>query len=356
METPENDPDGILFTASETASLEAGGYEGAGWLFSIARIDETRIHELLCADMSGMEVFAKDADGNYYLYLHPTDVRYERATPEAMQADAEQWSMLCEWANNVRDQLTNQNELESISFNNSIVDICLARVVWMDDVKATLETGEYGPVALDSVDGTPWAEFIMQGWFTEAESEAQPEGEAITLALPDEDITLDFFPDNYVRVNAGGDGTLYQAMWYDETVSFTEALQGWYYAEAEADGLREPDTSLDGYLGEWSEKIAGRAYISIEKGLAPGTAKIQANWPDSAAVMNVWHMTARLDEEGNLGYELGQWEQIEFDEEGNDWTLDSSWEESGWFWLNDDGELRWHNNTFESDEDSTFIR
>ena len=179
---------------------------------------------------------------------------------------------------------------------------------------------------------------------------------AITLALPDEDITLDFFPDNYVRVNAGGDGTLYQAMWYDETVSFTEALQGWCYAEAEADGLREPDTSLDGYLGEWSEKIAGRAYISIEKGLAPGTAKIQANWPDSAAVMNVWHMTARLDEEGNLGYELGQWEQIEFDEEGNDWTLDSSWEESGWFWLNDDGELRWHNNTFESDEDSTFIR
>ena len=43
VEAPENDPDGILFTVSEKASVEAAealGEEdtGAGWLFDICKI------------------------------------------------------------------------------------------------------------------------------------------------------------------------------------------------------------------------------------------------------------------------------------------------------------------------------
>ena len=98
VQTPENDERGILITVSETASLETGRFEGAGWLFSIGTVSEERLHEMLCADMSGAQVFAKDADGRYFMYYHPTDVRYVRATPEDMAADQDQWSELNEWA------------------------------------------------------------------------------------------------------------------------------------------------------------------------------------------------------------------------------------------------------------------
>ena len=74
IETPRNNPSGILFSVSEKASVEAAkaqGYENAGWLFSIGTVTEDALHEALCYDMSGAEVFAKNTDGQ-----HPTDMRY----------------------------------------------------------------------------------------------------------------------------------------------------------------------------------------------------------------------------------------------------------------------------------------
>lgn len=50
VETPEDDADGILFTVSETASVEAGTCDGAGWFFSIGKVNEARLQEMMCQD------------------------------------------------------------------------------------------------------------------------------------------------------------------------------------------------------------------------------------------------------------------------------------------------------------------
>ena len=355
VETPANDTNGILFSVSETASREAGSFEGAGWLFDVARISEEKLHELLCYDMSGVEVFAKDEDGSCYVYYHPTDVRYERATAEEMERDAAQWSMLCEWAEGMKDKLAEQNGLERVYYGNSDIDICLARAAYMDGVNYTLSTTEYGPVAGGGVNGAPYAEFVMRGFFTMTEDEA-PDGEYVVLSLPDEDVRIDFFtaPGAYARVVAGGQETMYQAAWWDDDVSYADAMRGWYYAAAEKTGVKPVDESLKAYLGSWAEKIAGRGYVVIEKSVAPGKARITASWPDGAAVMNTWEMTATL-EDGRLAYENGHWEVREYGENDEERTTDESYEESGYFYLNDAGELCWHNERVDS-EDSVFVR
>ena len=78
-DTPHNDPDGVIFSVTELAAYEAATAQGldldnAGWLFDIRLVDEDTLHELLCYDMSGERVFARDAAGNYYLFCQPTDV------------------------------------------------------------------------------------------------------------------------------------------------------------------------------------------------------------------------------------------------------------------------------------------
>ena len=94
-EVPENSPDGTLFTVSEKASVEAaGGEDGAGRLFSIVRISKEKMQEMRCDDMSGNEIFARDADENYYVYRHPTDVRFFRESYENVETDMQIWSEL----------------------------------------------------------------------------------------------------------------------------------------------------------------------------------------------------------------------------------------------------------------------
>ena len=356
VETPQNDADGILFTVSETASMEAGGYDGAGWLFSIGALSERALHEMLGSDMSDADVFAWDGGDNYYMYYHPTDVRYERATAEEMERDSEQWSMLCEWAESMKDKITERNGLEHVAYGNSIVDIYVARAAWLDGVNATLSTTEYGPVAVKGVDGTPYAEFVMHGFFDMVDDAEAPDGEYVALNFPDDDVRLDFFfaPDNYIRVTSGGSETLYQAVWWDDDISNAEAMQGWYYAVAEEAGVRERDDSLLDYCGLWYEKIAGRGEIQCAASVAPDKVRITASWPDSAALMNEWEIIATL-EDGKLIYENGHWTLTEFDENGEGWTTDEGYEESGYFYLNGSGELCWHDDRAQRDEDSAFI-
>ena len=357
VETPAEDENGILFTVAETASQEAGGYEGAGWLFSVAKVSEARLHEMLGADMSGRDVFARDYEGNYYVYYHPTDVRYERATAEEMTRDAAQWTMLNEWAAGVPEQLIGTNGLENVSFGNTEVEISLARAAWAEGTGATLSTTEFGPVDAALADGTPYVMFVLQSPFWETDPAETPDGEYVALQLPGEDTRLDFFfaPGGYVRLVRGEDEKLFQAMWTDENVSCADAMQGWYYAAAEQAGLKEADHALDAFRGTWAEKIAGRGTITFLDAVAPGVVKIEASWPESAGVMDTWHLTARL-EDGKLVYENGQRIVTEFDEKGEGWTVEESWDESGWFAFNEAGELCWHDNNNDSGEDSLFIR
>ena len=357
VETPANDPDGILFAVSETASMEAGGYEGAGWLFSIGSVSEKKLHEMLGNDMSGAEVFAKGGDESYYIYYHPTDVRYERATPEEMERDQAQWTMLCDWAEQMRDKFVDQNGLEYAGFGNSELDMYVARAAWQDGVNYTVSTTEFGPLAGGGVDATRFAEFVLHGYFGDTDATEAPDGEYVVLEFPDEDVRIDFFfaPDAYARVTSGGQETLYQAGMWDDNVSYAEAMQGWYYALAEQAGVKRADESLRPYVGIWAEKIAGRGMVTIEPSVAPGKANISATWPDSAAVMNEWELFGVLEDD-RLAYENGNWQVKEYDENGEGWTTDESYEETGYFYLNDAGELCWHDDRGMRDEDSAFIR
>ncbi len=354
VETPE---DGVLFTVSETASLEAGGYEGAGWLFSIGKADADRLHELLGQDMSGVYAFAKDDAGMYYLCYHPTDVRYERATPKEMARDQEQWSMLTAWVEQEINRFADQNGLQYVSFGNSPVDMLLARAAWGDE-KAVLSTAEYGPADAKGADGTDTAEFAIRSSFEEVGPADTPEGEYVTLSLPQEDAHLDFFfaPGGYVRLVQGGLEWLYQAFWYDDTVSPAEAMQSWYYAAAEKAGLREHDGAADAFTGLWREKIAGRGEVNIEKSLAWNKVKITARWPESASTEHVWEMTAVLQEDGSLAYQHGTHEVMEYDETGMGSSVDFDWDVSGRFYPGADGELCWHDDLALRPEDSVFVR
>lgn len=358
--TPEKDKNGVLISVSETASVEAGDFEGAGWLFDIGRVSGKKLHEMLCRDMSGVDVFAKDESGNYYVYYHPTDVRFARANMDGVgdddNADWKQWAMLCEWAESVKDRFADQNGLEYANFGNSEVDMYVARAAWESGVNFTLSTTEFGPVSGVGTDGTPYAEFLLQGGFWEVEDEA-PDGEYVVLNFPDEKVRVDFFfaPGAYARIVSGDRETIYQAVWWDDNISYAEAMQGWYYAAAERAGVKKADKSLNAYCGLWGEKIAGRGQIECEKTVAPGKVRLTVTWPESAAVVDTWEMVASLDEDGKLVYENGYKEVVEYDETGESWTTDENYEESGSFYLNEAKELCWHSDQA-ADGDSTFVR
>ena len=355
VEVPENAPDGTLFNASETASLAVGQYPGAGWLFAIGTVSEDRAHEMLCQDMSGARIFAKDAEGKYYVLYHPTDVRYERASVEEMQRDQAQWTMLCEWAGEVPDKFIELNGLEPVTFGNTDVDICLARAIWADGVKATLSTTEFGPVDAALADGTPYAEFIMQGWFTWVDPAETPDGEYVVLNIPEEDTRVDFFfaPGGYVRTVHGDSIALYQPMWYDETLSFADAMRGWYYAAAEKAGLKEPDAFMSAVTGDWTEKVAARGRLTITRSLACDQVKIEASWPESASIQDTWEMTAKKTEDGRLVYENGHYTSTEYDN-GESWVTDEDWAVSGEIILSGE-ELNWHDSRL-GHEDNEFVR
>ena len=357
VETPANDPDGILFTVSETASLEAGGYEGAGWIFSIGKVSADRLHEMFQNDMSGQYVFAKDAGGDYYLLYHPTDVRYERATAEEMRRDQAQWTMLNEWVDTAESNFIGDNEgLERYDRGNTPVEMYLARAAWQEGVNATLSTTEYGPIGLTGVDGTPYAEFVMGGRFFEADAKETPSGEYVVLNFPEDGVRLDFFfaPGGYVRYVSGDYEALYEAAWEDDNISFAEAMRGWYYALAELAGIKPFDLSLEHYYGLWYEKIAGRGEVDISWCVAPGKVNIMVRWPESASVSDTWKLTASLDS-GRLVYEYGQWEKNEYDENGAETYLDGSWDERGWFALSG-SELIWHDENAEHGGENTFVK
>ncbi|MBR3366428.1 MAG: hypothetical protein IKG66_01365 [Lachnospiraceae bacterium] len=113
IDTPDPAEDGVLFYVSEKESLDLAAaqdqdFVGAGWLFSIGRVDEARAKEIRETDIPGMEVFAVDGNGNYYVYYHPTDVRAvrEEYTEESMKS----WEFLNTWAGTMTGTFVMDNE------------------------------------------------------------------------------------------------------------------------------------------------------------------------------------------------------------------------------------------------------
>ena len=234
---------GVLYRVSEKASVEAAkklAYDsrGAGWLFSIGKIDEGRRRELLCGDMSGAEIFARDANGQCYVYYHPTDVRYMRENNEAMKRDQAQWTMLNEWAwSSVRTDFIRDNSLETAAYDNSEVGIAIARAAYKPDVRYTVSTTQYRPIEPENFDAAPFAELLLENAVYERTDAETPDGEYVVLAFPDEGLRYDFFKlqdhENYVReVRPDGTETLYKAIFFYGSTRASVAMQEWYDALA----------------------------------------------------------------------------------------------------------------------------
>lgn len=235
--------EGTLFSVSEKASIEAakrlsGDVRGAGWLFSIGRVDEGRRRELLCGDMSGVELFARDANGQSYVFYHPTDVRYVRENNEAMKRDQGQWTMLNKWAwDSVRKDFLKENGLETMVYDNSDVGIAIARAAYKPGVRYTVSTTQYGPIEPKKFDAAPFAERLLQNAVYERTDAEAPDGEYVVLAFPDEGLRYDFFKlkdhENYVReVRQDGTETLYKAIFFYGSARASVVMQEWYDALA----------------------------------------------------------------------------------------------------------------------------
>lgn len=254
-ETPENNPDGILFDVSEKASVEAAeamGSEdyGPGWLFSIGRADDARQKMMRCFDMSGAEIFAADNEGNFFVFYHPTDVRYMREDDEAMRRDQEQLSALTAWTrDNVRSSFLRENsDLTEKRFTNTLADMYLARLAYLPGVEYTLSAAEQDALSPDAegFDASPWLDTLVESaTFTWVDESETPGGEYIVLAFPDDDVRFDFFrmedKENYVRALwfDGEYSELYRADFADGATRASELLQAWYDALAAHNGDEE---------------------------------------------------------------------------------------------------------------------
>ena len=244
--------DGNLFKVSEKASIEAAKAQGVeddgpGWLFSIGTVPEDEAHMMLCGDMSGADIFAKDAENNFYIFYHPTDVRLVRENYDD-PAEMEGWSELTEWAATVMDTLVADNEgLTAEKFGNSEVEIALFNTVY-GDKNYTISTLEHGPLDPGDVDPMPFVERLTKGVKYEYADESEtPDGEYAVLTFPDEDARFDFFfaegGENYVRkVTGEGDDefeTLYKATFEDGATKASEIMKEWYDAIVAAAGVAE---------------------------------------------------------------------------------------------------------------------
>ena len=244
---PESKEDGVLFTVSEKASVEAAkaqGYgeeDGMGWLFAIGKDSEETVKRMLCDDMSGQVVFAQNADGEYYVFYHPTDVRYNRETPEQMEADQDEWTAVCEWADSMRAAFIAENEgLTAVSYDNSTPSIFISRAALQEGANYTISTTEFGPMAPNGVDGGPYFEKLVKNAKYEYEDmEEGPDGEYVVLDFPDDNIRIDFFTADKTLVRqVVTDGEEEYSYYFRATLAddlqTTDVMQEWYNALVEA--------------------------------------------------------------------------------------------------------------------------
>ena len=195
-----------ILAVYENASVEAAQAlgeenEGAGFIFSISTISEEELKKFRCGDMSGMEVFAEDEDV-YYVFNHPTDVRFVRESydGEGIEEEQEHWSMINEWANQeVRKEiLANNPELDPESYTNTYLDMLLARAAYEPGTKYELRSLAYGPDPLDpaTLSDNDFAEELAEDFTYEELPDAQaPDGEYEGLAfdVDGEEVRYDFF-------------------------------------------------------------------------------------------------------------------------------------------------------------------
>ncbi len=197
VETPSDGE--RLFSVTEKASLEAAqktrpdNTDGAGWLFGISRVSEEPLCGMLCYDMIGQQVFARDGE-EYYLLDTPTDVRIEREG-EITQSDMEQWGALYEW---IMDPMTagfiEDNGLTACRYSNTGLDMLLARIAWGGKTDYSLASLDYGELFPQGAESAAYAEELLNaGAFVFADGEEAPDGEYFVLNDKSDGTRYDIF-------------------------------------------------------------------------------------------------------------------------------------------------------------------
>ena len=213
--TISNGRDGTFFSVREKASVEAvkelwPGDEGGGFLFGIGRVNEDVFHEMMMWGMTGADVFARDGEGNYYIYYHPTDVQLVRV--EYTEADWEQWTDLCEWAADADlTFLLENHSLRPYERTYSDVDCFLHFVTYGEgSIQLTKKRGDavYTP---DLSESMPYLEQLLDDvlFHTVQGGDFDPTGDYITLDASGmyRHGSFDFFIDEgqqqYIRLYQG---------------------------------------------------------------------------------------------------------------------------------------------------------
>ena len=249
VETPEVSEDGVIFDCYETKSVEAAKGTAnenmsAGWLFAITERDVDSTRKMLASDYPGEDPIAKAEDGTYLIYHHPTDVRYERATPEEMQKDQAEWEAACAWANDVRENFAADNGLTKVYYNGTSVEAALGKAAFDENAKYTISTTEFGPMEPKDVDPIAFYEKMTNGATYESVNLAEnevPDGEYVVLNFPEDNVRYDFFlaegSENIIRQVIGAEGSELQEYFYkvtfeDGTSKASAIMNEWYHALA----------------------------------------------------------------------------------------------------------------------------
>ena len=368
LQTEVQDKDNMLFSVSEKASIEAAkatrqNFDGAGWLFAIGRVGEEKLHEYLCRDMSGMEVFARDESGNHYIFYHPTDVRYERKNAKAMAEDQWQWSMLNEWAwKSVRAAFLAKNPgLTEETFDNSSVAIYLARILYQPGTSYRIVAKEQGSQTSTSMDPLPYAGKLLYGVsYKMVDKKDLSKGESVVLEFPKDDVRLEFFltegKEDCLRMSWGkGNSSIYQAVFADGKTRSGAVMKEWYDALVADRDMAKLGYTPDALLGKWAEKLVGRGTVAIQKGSRERTYDIEVNWSNSACETYRWTMTATPSGSHALRYEKCRHSILQFDEAGTATETVKYENGVGRFCLNSANELIWQDDTGHAGDDALFI-
>lgn len=366
VETPENDERGMLFSLSEIESLEAAKkqeltWEGAGWLFGIGRITEEQMHQLRCDDIPGYFLFAKDADSNYYVFYHPTDVRMIRddySDPNAMAI----WGELNEWGTKLRETFIAENEgLTPVQYSNTTLDAFLSQVAYKNDVNYTVSTTEYGPQEPNGIKAVDYISQLLENvTYSYVQDEEAPDGEYVVLNFPEMDTRFDFFlqegKENYIRQVWYNDQyeQLYKAEFEDESIKAAAVMNDFYREIVLHNTL---GYTADDMVGTWAEKIAGRGNIEIQKAEEEGKYNVKIHWSASAYQMAYWEMTAEATGNGaelryeNATHSLLTWESEDKMTEEVKYT-----DGKGSFDLLSTYEVVWNDEIDHAGDDTVFIK
>lgn len=233
--------DGTFFSVHEKASVEASKAlwpddetMRGGFLFSIGRVDEATFHEMMMWGMTGADVFARDEEGNYYIYYHPTDVQLVRV--EYTDADWEQWGNLCKWAD-IEPTFLEENP-RLIPYERTYQDIdCVLHYVAYGDGSALLtkKNGDeiYAPELSDSM---PYLEQLLDDvmfYPLQNDPDFDLEGDYITLTAPEmyAHASFDFFVDEgqqqYIRMYMGLEPSYFVASRNGEEFPAGQVVSDW---------------------------------------------------------------------------------------------------------------------------------